>query len=191
MARARPSQARSTGLRVWLTTAFGLLVLIVAGFSVGMVAGIVWEEPDLVFAYFSGDTEEVNWNEGAVEEPLVDVAAAADEEPVDPQIRREQARGRAGEQGAPAGTPSVAAAPVGGLAVQVGAFGTSSKAESLANSLRDKGFPVYVSPGTKAGESRWRVRVGPLATRKEAEQIADRLKRQEKLPTWILSEDAS
>jgi cell division septation protein DedD len=184
-----------------LTTAFGLLVLIVAGFSVGMLAGVVWEEPDLVFAYFSGDTEEVDWSAGTGTATAVDVAAAAGEEPVDPQIRRERERSR--EQSAsvatlaespaatPVETPAVAAAPVGRLAVQVGAFGTSGKAESLANSLRSKGFPVYVSPGTKAGESRWRVRVGPLATREEAEQIADRLKRKEKLPTWILSEDAS
>jgi DedD protein len=84
----------------------------------------------------------------------------------------------------------VAAAPVGNTAVQVGAFGTSEAAERLAGSLRRKGFPVYVSPGTKAGGSRWRVRVGPLATREEAEGIAAKLKQVEKLPTWILSEDA-
>jgi cell division septation protein DedD len=61
----------------------------------------------------------------------------------------------------------------------------------LANDLRAKGFDVYVSPGTKAGESRWRGRGGPVATRAEAEGKADRLKKVEKLPTWILKEDAS
>ena len=64
-------------------------------------------------------------------------------------------------------------------------------AERLAASLRDKGFSVYVSPGARAGEARWRVRVGPLATREEAERAASRLKKVEKLPPWILSEDAS
>jgi hypothetical protein len=32
--------------------------------------------------------------------------------------------------------------------------------------------------------------VGPLATREEAESTAAQLKKVEKLPTWILSEDA-
>ena len=109
----------------------------------------------------------------------------AGDRPVDPQIRRER------ERAAAVAPPSVAAAPVGNVAVQVGAFGTSQAAERLANSLRSKGFPVYVSPGTKAGDVRWRVRVGPLANRKEAEGTAARLKKVEKLPTWILNEDAS
>ena len=80
--------------------------------------------------------------------------------------------------------------PEGRLAVQVGAFATSLAAEELAKSLRSKGYAASVSPGATAGESRWRVRVGPLATRDEAEATAARLKKAEKLPTWILSEDA-
>jgi cell division protein FtsN len=195
MVRSRPSKTGPQGLRGWLITAAGLLVLIVAGFSVGMLAGIVWEEPELVFAYFSGDTEQVEWQAGpetsAGSETSAPVDVAADgEEPVDPQVRREQERPRA-PSAPPVEPPPVAAPPAGRLAVQVGAFTTSEKAEALANSLRGKGFPVYVSPGTAAGEPRWRVRVGPLATRDEAERAADRLKRREKLPTWILSEDAS
>jgi cell division septation protein DedD len=188
MVRTRSGKEKSTGFRGWLTTAAGLVVLIVAGFSLGMLAGIVWEEPDLVFAYFAGDTEEVAWRGGAEAPSDVDVAAATADEPVDPQIRREREQQRTTPSATP---PPVAAAPKGRLAVQVGAFGSSAKAESLANSLRSKGFSVYVSPGAKAGESRWRVRVGPLATREEAERVADKLKRREKLPTWILSEDAS
>jgi len=198
MVRTRVDKTGSPGLRGWLITALGLFVLIVAGFSVGMLAGIVWEEPELVLAYFSGDTEQVEWKAGAETPAGADVAAAAAEEPADPQVRREHERSRAPSEpiaasapSAPVEPPPVAAPPAGHLAVQVGAFATSEKAEALATSLRDKGFPVYVSPGTRAGESRWRVRVGPLATRDAAEHAADRLKREEKLPTWILSEDAS
>ena len=121
---------------------------------------------------------------------------------VDPQLRRaaeSRAPARTTPDPAPPATPPArapaptpaAAAPAGSIAVQVGAFETSAAAERLAKSLEGKGFPVYVSPGTKGGSARWRVRVGPLATREAAEATAERLKKCEKLPTWILDEDAS
>ena len=74
--------------------------------------------------------------------------------------------------------------------MQVGAFAESSTAERLAERLREKGWQVYVSPGARAGESRWRVGVGPHPTREAASRAASRLKAQEKLPTWVLDEDA-
>ncbi len=166
-----------------MATLFGLLFLIVTGFAIGTVAGVVWEDPGLVFAYVTGQTEDVAWR--ASDEKRAVGAPRGGELSVDPLVRRERLRVAETEP------PPVAAAPMGTVAVQVGAFGTSRAAEQLANALRSKGFPVYVSPGTKAGESRWRVRVGPLATREEAESTAARLKKVEKLPTWILSEDAA
>jgi cell division septation protein DedD len=186
MARTRPKE-RLRGEPGRLAVAAGLGLLIAAGFAVGMVAGLVWEEPSLMFAYLSGKTEDVVWSAGETDAPVAEVAEARphDDRPADPQIRRER------ERAAAAATPPVGAAPVGRVSVQVGAFKTSQAAERLATSLRDKGFPVYVSPGVKAGEARWRVRVGPLPTREEAESTADRLKKEEKLPTWILSEDAA
>jgi DedD protein len=169
----------------WLATGATLLALVGAGFAVGIAAGVIWEEPDLVLAWLSGETEEVAWTPPA-DARSADAAARPAEEVVDPQIRREQQKPKKKKKPIPA----VAAPPAGRLAVQVGAFGTSEAAERLAESLREKGFPVYVSPGTDPGDSRWRVRVGPLDTRESAERIARRLKQDEKLPTWILSEDA-
>lgn len=170
-----------------LAAVFGLGLLIVAGFAVGMGAGLAWEEPGLMLAYLSGETEEVVWSAGEPEGRAEEVAEAPprDERLAEPRVRRGRERAAAAE------TAPVAAGPVARLAVQVGAFKTSQAAERLATSLRDKGFPVYVTPGVKAGEARWRVRVGPLATREEAESTAARLKKAEKLPTWILSEDAA
>ena len=75
-----------------------------------------------------------------------------------------------------------------GFAVQVGAFADSASAERLANSLRGKGFRVYVSGSREEGASRWRVRVGPMETREAAERSAARLKAEETLPTWVLEE---
>jgi DedD protein len=182
------------GARGWIGVVLVLLVLIVAGFGFGLVAGVVWEEPQLAVAYLSGETEDVAWNSPstktapdvaapAMAEPPVPLVPPAANDVADPQVRRE----RAAEPVAAAAHPPE---KMGEFSVQVGAFASSQAAEGLANDLRAKGFDVYVSPGTKAGESRWRVRVGPVATRVEAEGAANRLKQVEKLPTWILSEDS-
>jgi len=77
------------------------------------------------------------------------------------------------------------------FAVQVGAFGDAASAEKLAATLRRKGFPAFVSPSTGDAGARWRVRVGPLATRPEADRTAARLKAEERLPTWVVEEGKS
>lgn len=101
-----------------------------------------------------------------------------------------------GDEPAPARGPSrrgakpVASAPPlagGPYSIQVGAFADSAQAEKLAKDLKRRGFAVVVSPGTGDRSSRWRVRVGPLATREEADRAADRLRAQ-KLDTWVLDE---
>ncbi|MBW2273291.1 MAG: SPOR domain-containing protein [Deltaproteobacteria bacterium] len=92
--------------------------------------------------------------------------------------------------------PAVSAAPpptspptsAGSFSVQVGSFAQSEGAEKIARELEGKGYPVYVTPAAVSGGGRWRVRVGPVATRDEAEGFAGRLKREEQLPTWVLSE---
>ncbi len=71
--------------------------------------------------------------------------------------------------------------------MQVGALADAASAEQLARKLRKHGFPVYVAPSAEPGAKRWRVRVGPVATREKADELAAKLER-EKLPTWILAE---
>jgi cell division septation protein DedD len=82
---------------------------------------------------------------------------------------------------------SAAAAPAGRYAVQVGAFGESDAAEKLAERLRGRGYSSYVLASTD-GDSRWRVRVGPVPERATAEALATKLEKNEKLPTWVLDE---
>ena len=77
--------------------------------------------------------------------------------------------------------------PTSGFAVQVGAFSEKRAAQSLADSLRERGYRVYLSP-TESDPASWRVRVGPHATRPEAEKTARRLESAQKLPTWVLGE---
>jgi DedD protein len=70
----------------------------------------------------------------------------------------------------------------------VGAFAKSASAEQMADQLRARGYPTLVVPTAEARDQRWRVRVGPLSSRNEANQMARRLQTQEQLPTWVLSE---
>ena len=48
-----------------------------------------------------------------------------------------------------------------------------------------------MTPGARSDGARWRVRVGPVADRAEAERLSARLKRDEKLPTWVLDENTA
>jgi cell division septation protein DedD len=180
----------------------GLAALAVPGFALGAISGLLFEEPGLVVSYVLGRTEAVSWGEGdeagghalpAVAAPGEAVATppaaapeatpvaspAPAEAPAPPPVKK------------PAVSPplptaaSVAAST--GFVIQVGAFGERAGAERLAADLRSKGYRVTLSEGDSGG-ARWRVRVGPSATREEADRIASRLKQSEKLPTWVLEE---
>lgn len=180
---ARPAAAHG-----WLGTLARLGLLAGVGFGLGLAGGVLYEEPALVTRFWLGETERVAWSRdptpgaeaaGAVQ-PETAVAEAASGASRPEATRRAQA----GDE-----RPSVsAAAAPGSEAVQVGAFADSRAAQALAAQLRNKGFSVYVSPGSQGGEERWRVRVGPFPSRAEAESAAERLKSHERLPTWVLSE---
>ncbi|MCZ6464504.1 MAG: SPOR domain-containing protein [Proteobacteria bacterium] len=176
----------------WIRTLLGVAILCSSGFLVGLVAGVVTEEPEIVVAHLAGRSEEVPWAAGPK-------PAAASEVPAP---LRKVPLGFAPAQAAPAPPrpPAVATAPPparqaaqpaaadSGFAVQVGAFAESTAARSLAASLEQKGFPMYVTPAAGSHDGRWRVRVGPLSTRAEADRLAARLKAEESLSTWVLAE---
>jgi cell division septation protein DedD len=187
----------------------------------GLVVGVVKEEPELVMGHLAGQSEEVRWSEhdtglgtpdvgaaGPYAEPIAEseayelapptgndgfdagVAAAEDTasrpayEAAPPEPVRTAVR--AAPAPAPRAAPSASAGQ--GFSVQVGAFAESEAAERVASDLRGKGFPVYVSPKAGSRDGRWRVRVGPVASRGKADEIAQQLKTREGLPTWVLSE---
>ena len=160
--------------RLW-AVAVGLIGLAVLGLGFGMIAGALWEDPTLVASFLAGDAEVVAWGS---EPELPDVGAAGED----------LAESGSSEAAAPADLAPQASA-AGRFAVQVGAFADGDAAELLADSLRAKGYAVYVAAGIGAGSPRWRVRVGPLASREEADGAAARLKREETLPTWVLDEE--
>ena len=186
-----------------LFSLLGLALVAIPGFAIGLFAGVLWEDPGLILGDLAGKSQEVEW--GPQPSPVAEVGAGEGS-------ASEPARGAVAAP-APTAMPDVAARPpaappaplpsatraatsvsraTGKLSVQVGAFAESRAAEQLATSLRSSGLPVYVSPSAAAaGDQRWRVRVGPLATREEADRIAARLKSKEKLPTWVLTEDGA
>lgn len=59
-----------------------------------------------------------------------------------------------------------------GWAVQVGSFANHDNASRLVSRLKDKGFHAFVRQYTHAGKTYYRVRVGPVDARREAEKLA-------------------
>ena len=57
-------------------------------------------------------------------------------------------------------------------------FADDKGANALANRLKKAGHPAFTEPVTTSRGTLWRVRVGPYATRDEANTARDRLKRE-------------
>jgi cell division septation protein DedD len=192
----------------WLATAGGALLLVALGFGVGIVAGTAYQEPDLVADHLAGRTTEV-----ALEPPqplaaAPDVSAPAPESldrpaaalgqgaleeapeaelaPAEPALARGPAAVPAAAPKAPARPgPQLAAksAAAGSFSIQVGAFSSEKAARQLAGALGKQGYTAYLMD--EGDGARWKVRVGPVGSRSEAEAISARLKREQRLPTWI------
>ena len=178
------------------------IAVVSVGFAVGIVAGIVWEEPGLVLAHLGGDTERIDWGADLDSDETVadreqpqtpNVAAAPPLGAREPVPKRETTQPSVVSRvSKPADRPAAQVAappPTSGFSVQVGAFADEQAANALAESLRQEGYSVYLSRGEGAAGT-WRVRVGPMPSREEAERAGSRLKSKQKLPIWVLSEDS-
>ncbi len=204
---SRTSRKRAAG-QGWLTTLLGIFVLVAGGFGLGLIVGVISEEPELVVGHVAGRSTEVDWTApGASQAPAAgelpadrDLPAAKEQPPRVAEAGERSAPGAAGSPRAEArGLPPVAAAaperasrPKGrsaSYAIQVGAFAASAAADEVAGRLRAAGYPVAVL--APSSDDRWRVRVGPIGGKAEAEQTARRLKVEQDLPTWVLRESGS
>jgi cell division septation protein DedD len=164
------TQAKRAGTS-WIATIAGALLLMVAGFGVGLLAPAIWDA-SLVADHVSGKTTDVPLPNAPVRERVADAAKSS--------------RAPSESDDAP---PAVSSAPPsGGFAVQVGAFATQSAAEDLAAELRALGHATYVADQGGNG-ARFKVRVGPIGTRADADTLADQLKREQRLPTWVLARE--
>ncbi len=74
-----------------------------------------------------------------------------------------------------------------GWAVQVGVFSTNETAEKLAGELRGAGFEGYVERLPSSGKVLYRVRVGPLARRADANKVLADLKAKRSLEGLVVT----
>ncbi len=111
----------------------------------------------------------------AVEPPA---EAAPADEPTEPSPPAETRVAEAPEPEAPA-------APVGTLVVQVFSSSNQVQAQSVVDKLRSGGYPALLSPVEVSGRTMYRVRIGPYADRQVAEGIAEQVRREFRLETWI------
>lgn len=82
--------------------------------------------------------------------------------------------------------PAAAVEPGGaGFAVQVAAVRERGEADTIARRLSAKGYPAYVMPPASGAPRVFRVRVGKFKERREAEQVAGRLEKEEQFKPWI------
>jgi rare lipoprotein A len=185
----------------WLATAGGALLLIALGFGVGIVAGTAYQEPELVADHLAGRTTEVVLEEEALAE-TPDVAAAApaaaraapqpvaalgegalEDAPEAELAAPAAARAPAVSVSSPPRAAPAVAAVAGSFSIQVGAFSSEGAARQLAGELGKQGYRAYLID--EGDGARWKVRVGPLRSKGEAEAVSARLKSEQRLPTWI------
>lgn len=84
----------------------------------------------------------------------------------------------------PAPVSAQAAPPAGDWAVQIAALNDSGDADAMAKAWGAKGYPAYVVTPL-GGASVYRVRIGTFKTRREADAVASRLQREERISPWV------
>ncbi len=111
-------------------------------------------------------------------EPEARPRAEAKPEPAKPSTAEEGSRARALLEGktAAAAKPVAAAEESGRFVVQVGAFADAAKAREVRQKLEKAGLKTYTQVAKTADGERTRVRVGPFATRGDADRAAGRIK---------------
>lgn len=85
---------------------------------------------------------------------------------------------------APAPTPRVTAG--GRYWIQVGSFASQTRADDLYALLRDQGYAGRITSHDSDGVTMHRVRIGPYATRPEADNLLDSLRSRD-VDGWIAS----
>lgn len=94
--------------------------------------------------------------------------------------------GRSAPAPAPVPTAAAAAGIKDGFWVQVYSLSNAAEARQKSVRLASRGYPSRVSESSGKGGTLWRVRVGPYATREQADAAATKLRREEKTETWIV-----
>lgn len=112
------------------------------------------------------------------ETTLLEDLAGSEPEPV-PAEPAAQTRQPAA-QAAPAET-----AAAGSYVIQVFSSPDEVQARRLLKQLSDGGFPAFLSPVEVGSQTMMRVRIGPYSELASAESVAERIRREFKLDTWV------
>lgn len=207
------ARARARGDSGWPAALGGALLLVALGFVLGMVAGIAIEAPGLLVDHLAGRSTEVSLapagqagpgGAGAADAARAPGAASpAANAPAGRAAPSADSRRASAVRAAPAqrtsapvqrtaaaaprrAAPRAPTPPAGRFSVQVSAFARADSARSMADELRANGVPAQVVD-TRSGNARYKVRVGPLATKAEAQRMAQRLTRERGLETWVVA----
>jgi len=90
-----------------------------------------------------------------------------------------------GESGAGAGAQSSGVAAAGDVVIQVFSTADKEQADKVRGGLVHAGFTAFLSPIAKGGQTMYRVRIGPFPSRTAAEPVAEKVRKERKLDTWI------
>jgi cell division septation protein DedD len=85
----------------------------------------------------------------------------------------------------PAAAPEVAEPAGAGFAVQIAALNVRGDAEAIAKRLSSKGYAAYVMSPPAGAPTVFRVRIGKFSTRREAENVASKLQKEEQFKPWV------
>lgn len=69
--------------------------------------------------------------------------------------------------------------------IQVFSSTDQQQAKQLIQTLTSGGFPAFLSPVDVRGQTMYRVRIGPYVDPKEAETVAERVRKSYRLDTWV------
>ncbi len=74
-----------------------------------------------------------------------------------------------------------------GWVVQVGSFTRETNALVLRDRLREDDYDAFTEQSSNGERTLWRVRIGPVATREEADRLSERVTDQRGEPTLVMS----
>ncbi|HET7569387.1 MAG TPA: SPOR domain-containing protein [Gammaproteobacteria bacterium] len=83
--------------------------------------------------------------------------------------------------------PADPAAQQPGWVVQAGSFANHDNAQRLTNRLKQKGFDAFILQAKSGGQTVYRVRVGPVDARRQAEKLAPAIAAASGGPTEVVS----
>ena len=89
---------------------------------------------------------------------------------------------------AQAPAPTATATATAGRVIQVFSTIDAAQADKLVRRLGDGGYPAYLVEENLQGRTTYRVRVGPYPEEAKAQKVADELRREYRLETWITSQ---